>query len=167
MTRGRLNRLSGRSLREGQRSLFQARKQLRGVEITVDREHQAGDAGDDRRREAGAEIRVGELVRVTVLARGRDTEVEARAHRVEAGCARSRVDTVACRGAQRHFGAQAAEADLGAGMAQACDADRTRTVGRGIYRPSLVSGRGHHQYTHLAQLLDGVHVYRWARARAT
>ncbi|KAK6027496.1 Beta-ketoacyl synthase protein [Ostertagia ostertagi] len=104
--------------REGPRGVLEDLDRLGRREARPHRGHQADDAADDGRREAGADRRPAARVGLVRGHRRGGAAVGRADHRVQAGLAAERVDAVAARRGDGHVRAQAGEADLGADMAQ-------------------------------------------------
>ncbi len=119
----RTNGQTRRVRRERFRTAGEPRPQFGRRQIGVDRAHQRGDAGDDRRREARAQIDVG-LVGVDVRRRRRRAGVRRRIDRAQTGAAR--LHAIAGRRRERDFGPRTAVADLRADVAQARHGDHAR-----------------------------------------
>ena len=106
--------------RERSRARLQPGLDLRGRERGIRREHQRDRAGDERRREAGADAGRVEAVRVGRADRRRRRAGVGRGQdRVEALRADRRVDAVAARRGDRDPRAQVGEADLRAAVPRA------------------------------------------------
>ncbi len=124
----------GRGERLG--SFFQARDQLRGLQVAIHARHQPSNRSDHRCGEAGAQVRV-RLVGVSARRWPRGARVARGIEREETRT--TRIHAVAAWSAERNLRPEAAETHLGADVAQPGDSGHTRAIGGRVNGAALVA----------------------------
>ncbi len=130
----------------------------------VDRQHQSGDSGDLRRREACANRSCRSAIGIARPQRAGGAQVRGRQNRIQARLGSS-VDTVPPRGTDHHVRPQAGEAIFGADLPEPTDGNHPRAIGGQIDSPAIVACRGNHGNPGQPQLSHGALVERTRSVR--